>query len=115
MAISTDVFRGDSLPVSLDVNTFTTLTNLTGYQAEVSLRWPYCNTLKLYSSSSTLTIGATAGTITGTYASTATTCLPDAVRMYLTLTTTVPTQKTYFIGRVNVLSCGSSTDVCPCD
>jgi hypothetical protein len=113
--VTTDLFRGDSFPVSLDVTDFSTLTDLTGYEAKVSLRWPGRNTINLYSSDSGLTITATAATITGTFASTSSLCLPDAVRMYLVLTTTVPTQQSYFLGRVNVISHGSSTDPCDCD
>lgn len=115
MAVTQDLFRGDSLPVSLELtstsSTGTIAFDLTGYTAEVSLRWPQCERVKLNSTDGGLTIGATAGTITGTFASTATVSLPDALKMYLVLETTVPTKKTYFLGNVKVMACNSSTDV----
>jgi hypothetical protein len=114
MAVNQDLFRGDSFPVQLELTTTSSsgeiAFNLTGYTAEVSLRWPNCQRVKL--TSTELTIGATAGTISGTFASTATVCLPDALQMYLVLETTAPTKKTYFLGKVKVMACNSSTDVC---
>jgi hypothetical protein len=116
MAANLELFRGDSLPVSLELTSSSSSGEipfvLTGYTAEVSLRWPNCQRVKLNSTSSELTIGTTAGTITGTFASTTTICLPDALQMYLVLETTVPTKNTYFLGNVKVMACNSSTDNC---
>jgi hypothetical protein len=116
MAVNQDLFRGDSFPVQLELTTTSSsgviAFDLTGYTAEVSLRWPQCERVKLNSSDSGLTIAATAGTITGTFGSTATVCLPDALKMYLVLETTAPTKKTYFLGGVKVMACNSSTDIC---
>jgi hypothetical protein len=116
MASYHDLFRGDSFPVSIEITSTsssgTAVFDLTGYTAEISLRWPNCQRVKINSSSSEVTIQATAGLIDGTFASTATVCLPDALQMYLVLETTTPTKKTYFLGNVKVMACNSSTDVC---
>jgi hypothetical protein len=116
MTANQDLYRGDSFPISLEListsSVGTVAFNLTGYTAEVSLRWPQCDRIKLNSSDGGLTIAATAGTIDGTFASTSTTCLPDALKMYLVLETTTPTKRTYFLGKVKVMACNSSADVC---
>jgi hypothetical protein len=115
MAANLDLYRGDTLPVSLELTSTsssgTVAFDLTGYTAEVSLRWQ-CDRVKLNSSDAGLTIVSTLGTIDGIFASTATVCLPDALKMYLVLETTVPTKQTYFLGNVKVMACNSSTDVC---
>jgi hypothetical protein len=114
MAANQTLYRGDSFPVSLEIISTSSVGdvafNLTGYTAEVSLRWPQCERIRL--TSSVLTIGATEGTITGAFGSTSTVCLPDSLKMYLVLETTVPTKRTYFLGTVSVLACNSSTDIC---
>jgi hypothetical protein len=116
MAAYLELFRGDSLPIDIELTSSSSsgsvAFDLTGHTAEVSLRWPNCQRIKLNSTSSELTLGATAGTIAGIFPSTATVCLPDALQMYLVLETTVPTKKTYFLGNVKVMACNSSTDVC---
>jgi L-asparaginase/Glu-tRNA(Gln) amidotransferase subunit D len=116
MAVNVDLFRGDSLPVSIELISTSSAGeaafDLTGYSVTVSLRWPKCQTLNLTSSSSELTIVSTAGTIAGTFAATATSTLPNAMKEYLILETTAGVKQTYFIGRVNVLSCESSTELC---
>jgi hypothetical protein len=114
MAVNQDLFRGDSFPVSLELTSSSSVGevafNLTGYTPTVSLRWSKCQTLNL--TSTDLTIVSTAGTITGTFAATATSTLPDVMKQYLVLETTVPTKQTYFLGTVKVFSCGSSTELC---
>jgi hypothetical protein len=117
MAVTQDLYRGDSFPVSLELTSTssagTIAFDLTNYTATVSLRWPKCQTLNLHSTTTgELTIASTAGTITGTFPATATSTLPDAMSMYLVLETTVPTKKTYFLGKVKVASCHSSTELC---
>jgi hypothetical protein len=116
MAVNFDLFRGDSLPVSLELTSTSSsgevAFDLTGYAVTVSLRWPKCQTLNLTSESSELTIDSTAGTIVGTFAATATSTLPDAMKEYLVLETTAGVKQTYFIGSVKVLSCNSSTELC---
>jgi hypothetical protein len=118
MVASLDLFRGDSLPINLEMVSSSSAGeipfDLTGYTAEVSLRWPKCDRIKLNSSDGALTISATAGVVTGQFGSTTTICLPDAVQMYLVLETTVPSKKTIFLGNVKVMACNSSTDVCSC-
>lgn len=116
MAARFDLYRGDSLPVALELTSTsssgTAVFDLTGYTAEISLRWPNCQRVKINSTSSEVTIQSTAGLINGTFGSTSTICLPDAVQMYLVLETTAPTKKTYFLGNVKVMACNSSTDTC---
>jgi hypothetical protein len=116
MAVNFDLYRGDSFPVSLALTSTsssgTIAFDLTNYTATVSLRWPKCQTLNLYSSDSGLAVVSTAGTIAGTFPATATSTLPDAMSMYLILETTVPSKKTYSLGKVKVLSCNSSTELC---
>jgi hypothetical protein len=113
MAVTQTLYRGDSFSVSLELTSTsssgTIAFNLTGYTPTVSLRWPKCQTLNLVSSD--LTVVSTAGTITGTFAATATSTLPDAMKEYLILETTAGIKSTYFLGRVNVLSCESSTEL----
>jgi hypothetical protein len=114
MAVNFDLFRGDSLPVSLELTSTSSsgevAFDLTGYEVTVSLRWPKCQTLNLESTE--LTIDSTAGTVVGTFAATATSTLPDAMKEYLVLETTAGVKQTYFIGSVKVLSCNSSTELC---
>jgi hypothetical protein len=116
MAVTQDLYRGDSFPVSLELTSTssagTIAFDLTNYTATVSLRWPKCQTLNLYSSDGGLTVASTDGEITGTFAATQTSTLPDAMKMYLVLETTVPTKKTYLLGQVKVFSCDSSTETC---
>jgi hypothetical protein len=113
MSVTQELFRGDSLPVSLELISTSSVGDvafdLTGYTATVSLRWPRCQTLNL---STALTVTSTAGTITGTFPATATSTLPNVVQQYLVLETTASVKKTYFLGQVKVFSCGSSTETC---
>lgn len=114
------LYRGDTFTVDLALTTTsssgTINFDLTNYQAQVDLRWSRSSRnfdrVSLYSTASTLTLGATAGTVSGTFATTDTTCLPDNVKYYLVLTTTTPSRQTYFLGNVKVLSSQTSLDTC---
>jgi hypothetical protein len=116
MAVNQDLFRGDSLPVNIELTSTSSsgevAFDLTGYTITVSLRWPKCQTLNLTSSSTGLTIDSTAGTIIGKFEATATSTLPDAMKEYLVLETTAGVKQTYLIGSVKVFSCNSSTELC---
>jgi hypothetical protein len=113
MSVSLKLYRGDSFSVDLAMlTTGSAAFNLTGYSAKVSFRWPQCQSVELTSSSSELTIAATAGTITGMFDEDDTKCLPDSVDYYVVLTTTADVKQTYPLGRVRVLSCNSSVESC---
>lgn len=114
MTVNQDLFRGDSFQVSLEIVSTSSAGelafDLTGYTPTISLRWPNCQTLNL--TSTDLTIVSTAGTIEGTFAATQTSTLPDVMQMYLLLETTASVKQTYALGRVKVVSCESSTEIC---
>jgi hypothetical protein len=114
MTANMDLYRGDSFGVSLELVSTSSageaVFDLTGFTPTVSLRWPNCQTLNL--TSTDLTVVSTAGTIDGTFAATQTSTLPDAMRAYLVLETTDDGKQTYFLGRVKVTSCESSTELC---
>jgi hypothetical protein len=113
MTVNQELFRGDSFPVSIEVVSTSSLGavafDLTGYDVTVSLRWPNCQTLNLVSTA--LTIDSTAGTISGEFTVAQTSTLPDAMQNYLVLEI-AGAKQTYFLGRVKVRSCGSSTETC---
>lgn len=116
MANNLTLYRGDTFPVNLALTSTsssgTVVFPLAGYTAEVDFRWHKWDRISLSSTSTGLAIDTTLGTITGTFQSTDTACLPDNVDYYLVLTTTVPTRRTYRLGRVKVLSSKSSLEAC---
>jgi hypothetical protein len=112
MSVSLKLYRGDSFPVSLAMQSSNAVFDLTGYSVKVSLRWPKCQTVTITSSAGDLTVDSTAGTIVGQFDEEDTRCLPDSVEYYVVLTTTLDAKQTYSLGRVKVLSCNSSAENC---
>lgn len=116
MATLWQIFKGDYLPISLALQDSTGgVFNLTGYNARLQFAWNFqdgstssiiddTTGFTLASSSSTLTMGSTAGTITGAVAGDDTDNFPAARdhKVNLTLISSTSIEATYRIGYLMV-------------